>query len=74
MNATETITVKLVHSTSGTLAEIHGLPQQPGPEYIAKGLLRELAEEALRSEYPALKIRAAWSCGDTGYVLQVEAL
>lgn len=70
--AIDTITVKLIHSVSGLLAEVEGLPVQPGPEYVAKARQRELAAEALQARYPHLVIRSAWSQGDTGYVFQVE--
>ena len=66
------ITVTLIHSLSGLLAEVEGLPVQPGPEYVAKARNRELAEEALKARYPELLVRGASSQGETGYVLFVE--
>lgn len=70
----QTVTVTLYRSKSGLMAEVYGLPIQHGPEYVAKLRLRELAEEAVRAEYPALKIRSAWQSGETGYVFAVEPL
>jgi hypothetical protein len=72
--ATDTPTVVLVHSTSGLLAEIHGLPPQVGPEYLAQPRLRESAEAVLHAQYPQLVIQAAWSVGVSGYVFRVEPI
>ena len=70
----ETPTIQLIHSTSGLLAEVEGLPAQPGPEYVRNARNRELAEEALKARYPQLIVRGASSQGETGYVLFVEHL
>lgn len=74
MPATETITIVLVHSTSGLLAEITGLPVQAGPEYIRTARNRELAAEALKAKYPQLVIRSATAQGETGYIFFCEAV
>ena len=71
---TDTITVHLVHSTSGLMAEIEGLPVQAGPEYVRHARNRELAAEALQARYPELVIRASSSQGETGFVFWCEAL
>lgn len=70
--AIDTITVRLIHSTSGLLAEIDGLPVQAGPEYVRHARNRELAVEALQARYPELVIRSSSSQGETGFIFFVE--
>jgi hypothetical protein len=55
--ATDTITVHLVHSVGGLLAEITGLPVVvcPGSHHR----IYELAAEALHARYPELVIRSS---------------
>ena len=70
--AIDTVTVRLIHSTSGLLAEIDGLPVQAGPEYVRHARNRELAAEALQARYPELVIRSSSSQGETSFVFWVE--
>lgn len=70
--ATDTVTIELIHSTSGLLAEVEGLPMQVGPEWVRTARNRELAEAALKEKYPQLLVIGATSQGETGYVLLCE--
>jgi hypothetical protein len=55
MLATDTLTVRLVHSVGGLLAEITGLPVIVGPG--SHNQTYELAAEALHARYPELVIK-----------------
>jgi hypothetical protein len=57
--ATDTITVTLIHSVGGLMAEITGLPVIAAPSYIRHGIQYELAAEALRARYPNLLIKSS---------------
>ena len=72
--ATETITIHLIHSVGGLMAEVEGLPVQAGPEYVRVARNRELATEALHARYPQLVIRSASAQGETGYALWCESV
>ena len=53
--ATDTLTVKLVNSVGGLLAEISGLPVVVGPG--SHNRIYDLAAEALQARYPELVIK-----------------
>lgn len=61
---TETITIKLVHSVGGLMAEVTGLPAFTGPEYQRRALQQEAAVEALKAQYPQLVV-TKWECVDS---------
>ena len=53
--ATDTLTIRLVHSVGGLMAEITGLPVVVGPG--SHNRIYELAAEALHARYPELVIK-----------------
>ena len=72
--ATETITITLVHSPSGLLAEVDNLPLQTGPIYVRNLRLVEAAIDALAERYPQLTVRGLSVDAETRVVLWCEAI
>lgn len=52
--ATDQLTITLVHSVGGLLADVEGLPLQVGAPWVRQARLEELAVAAVKARYPEL--------------------